>query len=142
MYILTVRSVLLIVVLVYIIVSFIRGNIKNSDDIIDNKNKTNNETDINELDPFINSFLIAIYESPTDGEQIKLFNENFKDKISSIIIDNITINISHKLRFNNSGRHNVIIEFNKTLETTEEMLKDYDKLIEIIFNGFNTEYVI
>ena len=138
LYILTVGGVLLIVFLVAIIVIFIGGNSKNSEQEKDNKNET-----IPDIDPYLNSTFDAVYENLNEGEEVKLFNEYLIDKISYMIIDNEAVNISNLYTFNKTGEHKVIIKLknNQILESTEEMFKDCIYLNDIYFKNFNTENV-
>ena len=136
LYILTVGGVLLIVFLVAIIVIFIGGNSKNSEQEKDNKNET-----IPDIDPYLNSTFDVVYENLNEGEEVKLFNEFLIDKISYMIIDNEEVNISNLYTFNKTGEHKVIIKLknNQILESTEEMFKDCIYLTDIYIKNFKTE---
>ena len=129
LYFITVAAVLLIVVSVAVIVIFFGGKSKGS------------ETDKNN-ELYLNSSFEAIYEIYNENEDTKLFNENLIDKISSMVIDNKTVNISNisnTYQFDGEGKHKVVIELSKKLESTEEMFKGATNLISIIFKNFQKE---
>ena len=125
LYLITVGAVLLIVILVAIIVIFIGGKNKNSE----------NKKDKDILD----SYFELIYDTTNDDQGTKLFNENFVDKISLMIIDNTTVNISNIYQFDGIGKHKVVIEIFKNIESTEEIFIDINNLISINFDNFKSE---
>ena len=134
----------MVVILVAIIVIFLGGN-KNGNNT-NNKNNTKNDTypepdPDNDQDKNLTNYISAKYEIAEGNNEIILFNEKYLDSISLMLIDNKRANITNKYKFTGIGEHNITIEFNKNLESTEDMFKYCNNLKEIFFSKFKTENI-
>ena len=56
-------------------------------------------------------------------------------------IDNKKVKISNINIFKDKGEHIILFGFNKILESTKEMFKDYKNLKELDFNNFTTNEI-
>ncbi len=131
-YIITVGLILLIVALVAVIVIVMGGDSNDTDN-------ENNQDDL--IDPNMNENFTAIYETTQEGQEVKLFNKNLIENIQVMSVDNETIEITNKYKFNQTGEHIVKIQLKKELESTNEMFKDCINLVQIIFKNFKTQNI-
>ena len=82
----------------------------------------------------------AIYFANENNQNINLINEDYKEDITEMIIDNNKVEVSSKFTFQKKGKHKVYFYFESQLGNMSEMFKNIKNMIYISFtSNFNTE---
>jgi surface protein len=82
----------------------------------------------------------AIYLANENNQNINLINEDYKEDITEMIIDNNKVEVSSKFTFQKKGKHKVYFYFESQLGNMSEMFKNIKNMIYISFtSNFNTE---